>query len=104
MYQSRKWMPYKYCVFPFSRELTDIAILNSYIHLRYIDLTKNNLRDISSLNSLSHLLTLKCESNKLSSAKLDELPYLQTASFAHNKIKTTDGLNHPLIEHININC
>ena len=59
------------------RELTDINILNCFIHLRYVDLSKNNLRDISPINSLTHLLVLKADQNKLTTAQLEDLPYLQ---------------------------
>jgi len=85
------------------RRLTDINILNSYIHLRYIDVSKNALRDISPLNALTHMLVLKADQNKLTSAELDELPYLQSASFNYNHIKNTEGLNHPQLEHLALN-
>ncbi|ELU09120.1 hypothetical protein CAPTEDRAFT_183796 [Capitella teleta] len=85
------------------RELTDISILQGFIHLRFVDINKNNLRDISALNSLSHMVALKAEHNKLTSAKLDELPYLQEVSFNSNKIKTTEGICHPLVEKISLN-
>ncbi|XP_028518337.1 leucine-rich repeat-containing protein 23, partial [Exaiptasia diaphana] len=75
-----------------------------FIHLRYVDISGNQLTDISSINSLTHLLTLKCDRNKLPSAKLDELPYLQIASFANNKIMDTEGISHPLLEHLNLSC
>ena len=52
---------------------------------------------------MTHLLTLKCENNLLQSATIDELPYLQTASFAQNKIKSVSGLGHPQLEQINLN-
>ncbi|XP_058967378.2 leucine-rich repeat-containing protein 23 [Pocillopora verrucosa] len=84
------------------KELTDISILNCFIHLRYVDVSGNQLMDISSLNSLTHLLTLKADRNTLHSAKLDELPYLQIASFANNKIMDTEGINHPLLEQLNL--
>ena len=88
----------------FYRELTDITILESFIHLRYVDLSKNNLRDISTVGYLSHLLTVKLDFNKLQSAKLEELPFLQTANFSNNKLKTTEGCSHPLLEHLIMNC
>ncbi|XP_033642085.1 leucine-rich repeat-containing protein 23-like [Asterias rubens] len=84
------------------REVTDVAILSSFIHLRYVDLSMNMLHDISPLNSLTHLLTLKCERNLLQSAQLDELPYLQVASFSNNRITSTEGINHPLLESLNL--
>ena len=86
------------------RELTDISVLKSYIHLRYVDISQNNLRDISALSSLSHMLTLNADDNKLTSAALDQMPYLQVANFNKNRIKTTEGLNHPLMEHLSVNC
>lgn len=84
------------------KELTDISILSCFIHLRYVDISGNQLREISPLNSLTHLLTLKSDRNLLHSAKLDELPYLQIASFANNKIMDTEGINHPLLEQLNL--
>ncbi|XP_028393547.1 leucine-rich repeat-containing protein 23-like [Dendronephthya gigantea] len=84
------------------RDLTDISILNCFIHLRYIDISGNQLKDISSLSSLTHLLTLKADKNQLASAKLDKLPYLQIANFANNKIVDTKGIEHPLLETLNL--
>ncbi|XP_046850166.1 leucine-rich repeat-containing protein 23-like [Xenia sp. Carnegie-2017] len=84
------------------REITDISILNCFIHLRYIDISSNMLKDISSLSSLTHLLTLKADKNLLASAGLDKLPYLQQANFANNKIVDTKGIAHPLLENLNL--
>ena len=89
--------------FEIFRELTDITMLSSYIHLRYVDLSRNNLRDLSPLNSLTHLLVLNVNNNHLTSARLDQLPYLQTISFANNKIKSLEGIDHPMLEHLNLN-
>nr|XP_020850064.1 leucine-rich repeat-containing protein 23 isoform X2 [Phascolarctos cinereus] len=80
---------------PLSRELTDISLLSSYIHLRYVDLSGNRLSDLSPLNHLTHLLWLKVDHNRLQSARMSELPYLQIASFAYNQITDTEGISHP---------
>nr|XP_056704397.1 leucine-rich repeat-containing protein 23 [Euleptes europaea] len=77
------------------KELTDIIIIQSFIHLRYVDLSDNLLQDLSALSFLTHLLWLKVDNNRLTSAAMDELPYLQIASFAGNCIKDTGGINHP---------
>jgi len=82
------------------RAITDISILKNFIHLRYLDISKNSLKDISALSSLTHMLTLKADENLLTSAQLEEMPFLQTASFSHNKINTTEGVNHPMLEHL----
>ncbi|XP_077615105.1 leucine-rich repeat-containing protein 23 [Crocuta crocuta] len=77
------------------RDLTDIQLLRSYIHLRYVDVSENHLTDLSPLNFLTHLLWLKADGNRLRSARLNELPYLQIASFAYNQITDTEGISHP---------
>ncbi|KAG8509068.1 Leucine-rich repeat-containing protein 23, partial [Galemys pyrenaicus] len=77
------------------RDLTDISLLCNYIHLRYVDISENHLTDLSPLNHLTHLLWLKADGNQLRSARLNELPYLQIASFAFNHITDTEGISHP---------
>lgn len=84
-----------YSLFPFHRDLTDISLLECFIHLRYVDLSENKLQDLSPLSSLTHLLWLKVDGNLLSSAHMQELPYLQFISFAHNHIKNMEGITHP---------
>jgi len=59
------------------RDLTDIEHIKSFIHVRYVDVSGNLLKDISPLNNLTHLLALKADRNNLTTAKLDSLPYLQ---------------------------
>uniref|UniRef100_A0A674IWQ9 Leucine-rich repeat-containing protein 23 n=1 Tax=Terrapene triunguis TaxID=2587831 RepID=A0A674IWQ9_9SAUR len=84
------------------KDLTDISLLQNYIHLRYVDLSENQLRDLSPLGSLIHLLWLKVDGNRLISARLPELPYLQIASFTHNRIKDTEGITHPRLASLNL--
>lgn len=86
------------------RNITNIDILQRFIHLRYIDLSRNNLKDVKALGSLQHLLTLRCDFNLLSSAAIDSsLPYLQSANFNNNRIQNAEGINHPLLEHLCLN-
>jgi Leucine-rich repeat (LRR) protein len=66
-------------------------------------LSNNNLKEINGLNVLTHLLTLKLDFNKLTSVKLDPLPYLQHASFTNNRIKSCEGIAHPKLEVLNLN-
>lgn len=84
------------------KELTDINILRGYIHLRYVDLSMNALRDISPLNCLTYLLWLKADQNQLTSAHMEDLPYLQIASFAQNQIRDMEGIAHPRLERLNL--
>ncbi|XP_061492864.1 leucine-rich repeat-containing protein 23 isoform X2 [Rhineura floridana] len=84
------------------RELTDITLIQSFIHLRYVDLSDNLLQDLSPLSALTHLLWLKVDGNRLTSPSMDELPYLQNASFANNHIKDTSGINHPRLANLSL--
>ncbi|XP_059815059.1 leucine-rich repeat-containing protein 23-like isoform X2 [Hypanus sabinus] len=84
------------------RELTDVYALSSFIHLRYVDISGNQLFDISPLAHLSQLLWLNAEGNRLTSARLDNLPFLQIASFARNRIQDTEGIAHPFLETLNL--
>lgn len=93
------------------------------------DISGNHLQDISAVNALPHLLSLKADHNLLTSAHLKEvivtpphflththtqitvsssptfqLQYLQVASFAHNKITSTEGIAHPMLENLNLSC
>lgn len=79
-------------------------MLEAFIHLRYVDITKNVIKDIAPLNSLTQLLLLRADFNQLTSAKLESLPFLQVASFSNNKITSAEGLNHPLLEQLSLNC
>lgn len=84
------------------RDLTDISLLECFIHLRYVDLSENKLQDLSPLSSLTHLLWLKVDGNLLTSARMQELPYLQIISFAHNHIKDMEGLTHPCLANLSL--
>ncbi|NXF68008.1 LRC23 protein, partial [Ciccaba nigrolineata] len=84
------------------RDLTDISLLERFIHLRYVDLSENKLQDLSPLSSLTHLLWLKVDGNLLSSACMQELPYLQIISFTHNRIKDMEGITHPRLANLSL--
>ncbi|KAM6141049.1 leucine-rich repeat-containing protein 23 [Pterocles gutturalis] len=82
--------------------LTDISLLECFIHLRYVDLSENKLQDLSPLSSLTHLLWLKVDGNLLTSAWMQELPYLQIVSFAHNRINDMEGITHPRLASLSL--
>ncbi|XP_053912672.1 leucine-rich repeat-containing protein 23 [Cuculus canorus] len=85
-----------------SKNLTDISLLECFIHLRYVDLSENKLQDLSPLSSLTHLLWLKVDGNLLTRACMQELPYLQIISFARNCIKDTEGITHPRLANLSL--
>lgn len=105
-----------------NRGLTDVSILKNYKHIRYVvsllnykivklchvqylqDISGNALEDISSLALLPHLLSIKADHNRLTTAHLPELQYLQIASFAHNRITSTEGVAHPMLASLDLSC
>lgn len=82
--------------------MTDISLLKSFVHLRYVDLSENKLQDLDPLSSLTQLLWLKVDGNLLSSARMEELPYLQVISFARNCIKDMEGITHPRLANLSM--
>jgi len=86
-----------------SKALTDISIISAFVHVRYLDISDNKLESLAPLSSLTHLLTLKADNNRLTTASLPPMPYLQRASFQNNKITDTEGITHPLLEVLNLN-
>ncbi|XP_053791825.1 leucine-rich repeat-containing protein 23 [Vidua chalybeata] len=82
--------------------LTDISLLKRFIHLRYVDLSKNKLKDLAPLSSLTQLLWLKVDGNLLTSASMQELPYLQVISFDRNHITDFEGITHPLLASLSL--
>ena len=86
-----------------SRNLTDITRLEPFVHLRFVDLSNNRLRLINSFNRLKFLLTLKLDSNELSSFDLPPFPYLQTLSLSNNRLRSIVGIEQPQLETLNLN-
>lgn len=84
-------------------KLTNIECLEAYEHLRYVNLSQNFLENIGTLNKLKSLLWLKLNQNRLESARLDKLPYLQVVDFSGNKIGNVLGIEHPYLEQLNLN-
>nr|XP_030123128.3 leucine-rich repeat-containing protein 23 [Taeniopygia guttata] len=85
-----------------NKGLTDISLLEGFIHLRYVDLSKNKLKDLAPLSSLTQLLWLKVDGNLLTSASMQELPYLQVISFDRNRIMDFEGITHPLLANLSL--
>ncbi|NWU02955.1 LRC23 protein, partial [Urocynchramus pylzowi] len=84
------------------RGLTDISLLERFVHLRYVDLSKNKLKDLAPLSSLTQLLWLKVDGNLLTSTSMQELPYLQVISFDRNRITDFEGITHPLLTNLSL--
>ncbi|KAJ8017312.1 hypothetical protein DPEC_G00016570 [Dallia pectoralis] len=87
------------------RRLTDIALVSTLVHVRFLDVSSNHLSDLSPLASLTQLLWLKCDGNRVSGFKgqpLGQLTYLQWLSLALNSIHDLDGLGGVALESLNL--
>ncbi|XP_064159960.1 leucine-rich repeat-containing protein 23 [Anguilla rostrata] len=87
------------------RRLTDLTLLSSFVHLRFLDISSNHVSDLSPLTALTQLLWLKGDGNlirSLAGQPLGQLAYLQWLSLALNRICDLDGLGGPSLESINL--
>ena len=65
--------------------------MRNFIHVRYVDVSGNQLTDLSPLNNLSQLLLLKASKNKFETVELNPHPYLQVQYVAlklHSNLKS----------------
>ncbi|KAG5282486.1 hypothetical protein AALO_G00056550 [Alosa alosa] len=87
------------------RSLTDISLLESFVHLRFIDLSTNHLSDLNPLAKLTQLLWLKLDGNhvrEFRGQRLEPLIYLQWFSIAKNRLQDVEGLSGPALETLNL--
>ncbi|XP_067302516.1 leucine-rich repeat-containing protein 23 [Pseudorasbora parva] len=88
-----------------SKGLTDLALISSFIHLRYFDISSNHLSDFSPLAGLTQLLWVKGDGNLLQSFEgqpFGQLAYLQWLSFAKNRLFDVKGIGGPALETLNL--
>lgn len=87
------------------RNLADIVILSSFVHLRFLDISSNYLTDLSPLATLTELLWLKADTNRVQSVRgqsLSQLPYLQWLSLMSNQLSDMEGLGGPALENLDL--
>ncbi|XP_026854014.2 leucine-rich repeat-containing protein 23 isoform X2 [Electrophorus electricus] len=92
------------------RHLTDIVLLRSFIHLRFLDISSNYLSDLSPLAALTQLLWLKGDGNRIegfqgqplgngiqrmAGLECQSLTNLVTLELRGNRLETTDGIYLP---------
>ncbi|XP_036386602.1 leucine-rich repeat-containing protein 23 [Megalops cyprinoides] len=87
------------------RRLTDLTLISSFVHLRFLDLSSNCLSDLSPIAALAELLWLKVDGNLVQGFKgqnLGQLTYLQWLSLALNRICDTEGMGGAALESLNL--
>ncbi|XP_029643750.1 leucine-rich repeat-containing protein 23-like [Octopus sinensis] len=86
-----------------NRKITDISILERYVHLRIVNVSNNYLTDLKAFNTLTDLLQLTANKNRIASIMLEPCPFLQYISINNNRIKdVSEGISHPLIRYIDL--
>ncbi|CAH8433398.1 unnamed protein product [Schistosoma turkestanicum] len=86
------------------KNLLDIEILRSYIHLRFIILSNNFITDISPLAELPNLQYLKADNNQIISIEsLKSSHYLQYLDLSSNRLTTINNLSFPYLRHLKVN-
>ncbi|XP_018576488.1 leucine-rich repeat-containing protein 23-like [Anoplophora glabripennis] len=83
-----------------ARKLTDISIILNFKHVLFIDLSDNflNLDALQVLSGMPFLLYLKVERNKVESAALEPMYYLQCLNLNMNQVTETCDINQPQLE------
>ncbi len=87
------------------RKLSNINVIKNFIHLRFLDLSNNKIKDLKPINPLKNLLVLKLDYNRLTNVILNgDMPFLQQASFSNNMIKSIENFGpYPNLEILNLN-
>ena len=81
-----------------NRELTNVFLLSTYIHLRYVDLSFNKLTSLYPLQNMRFLVSLKVKNNKLKSPQMSDFPFLQFLDLTGNPLKSTKGIKQQSLE------
>jgi len=80
--------------------------IKSYVHLRNINLNKNQLRSISELGELNDLLILNAVENQIEDISFlsqNVNQHLQILNLSQNKIKSLPAISAPMLKHLILN-
>ena len=88
-----------------AKNVSDLDLLESYPHLRYVDVSENALVNIDGLKHLEYVLSLDVHGNMLTTvpASIDRRKYLQHANFSRNRIATWSVSRWPMLSWLNLN-
>nr|XP_003699983.1 PREDICTED: leucine-rich repeat-containing protein 23-like [Megachile rotundata] len=88
-----------------NKGLTDIQVIPKFKYVLYVDVSGNRLTTeaLRVLTCMTYLLMIRADKNVLDSAELDPMPYLQVLTLKNNKLTTTLGISHTLLECLELN-
>jgi len=82
-------------------------ILKAYPHLRYIDVSQNQIEEIKSVNYIPYLLKINASSNLITSLKAFKDPatltFLQVLDLSKNRITKFSAIQLPKLKRLNLN-
>ncbi|XP_076749559.1 leucine-rich repeat-containing protein 23 [Xylocopa sonorina] len=83
-----------------NKDLTDVRIVPTFKYVLYVDVSGNRLTNeaLRVLCSMKYLLMLRADRNQAESAELEPMPYLQVLTLNRNKLTSTLGISHKLLE------
>merc|ERR1712151_248456 len=81
--------------------------LNQYEFIQHINLSKNDIRDISTFVSFPHLLTINCSQNSIRSIQFMEefsshMQFVQAIDLSQNKITELTNIPQPRVTRVNL--
>nr|VZI46989.1 unnamed protein product [Spirometra erinaceieuropaei] len=87
-----------------SRNITDISLLEKYVHLRIVILSGNYITDLTPLSGMRTLMYLKADHNRVAEGgQVKPLDHLQFFDLSYNKLTNTDGFSHRSLKHLVLN-
>lgn len=82
-------------------------LLEDYPHVRYINVSKNELTDLQALEVIQHLMVLNAAKNNIASlngfSNRANLHFLEIVNLSHNQITTLGPLALPNLRKLNLN-
>ena len=87
------------------KNVNDLDLLESYPHIRYLDVSENALVNINGISHLEYLLSIDAHGNLITNipALIDRRKYLQHANFSRNRISSWNVTRWPMLSWLNLN-
>jgi hypothetical protein len=86
-------------------KLTDVSVILNFKHVLFLDLSGNYLTTdaLQALTGMPFLIFLKAERNRVESASLKPMYYLQVLDLNQNQIKDVGNIDQPMLESLGMN-
>ncbi|CAH0553051.1 unnamed protein product [Brassicogethes aeneus] len=87
------------------KKLTDVSVILNFKHILFLDVSINylTLESLQVLVDMPFVILIKAANNKIESAALGMMPYLQVLVLSKNQITETCDINQPLLDTLDLN-